>query len=55
MADLAQLLTPGEQVGLTRARAAGAVTNELRRIRALGATAQREGSDTTAEILFQIP
>lgn len=54
-ADLAQLLTLGEQVGLTPARAAGAVTNELRRIRALGATAQREGSDTTAEIFFQIP
>lgn len=53
-ADLAQLLTLGEQAGLTSGQAAGAA-RELRTIRALGAVAEREGSDTTAELFFEIP
>jgi hypothetical protein len=54
-ADLAQLLTLGEQTGLLTGAASAASLEDLRRIRAVGAVAERVSSDTTAEFLFEIP
>lgn len=53
--DLAQLLSLGDQVGLAGSQALDAVRDDLRRIRTVSAMAQREGTDTTAELFFEIP
>lgn len=54
-ADLSELLALGEQTGLDAIPAFQAVQDDLRRIRAAGASVGREGQDTTAEIFVDIP
>jgi len=53
--DLARLLTLGDQAGLAGSPSVTAVRDDLRRIRSVGAVAKREGTDTTAELFFEIP
>lgn len=53
--DLSKLLTLGELAGLADAPALQAVRDDLRRVRAIGAIAEREGSDTIAELSLEIP
>lgn len=54
-ADLGQLLTLGDQAGFGNAPAFQTVRDTLRKVRAVGAVATREGNDTTAEFLLEIP
>ncbi|HEX8100978.1 MAG TPA: hypothetical protein VF533_00055, partial [Solirubrobacteraceae bacterium] len=50
-----QLLALGDLLGVTADPAVQAVRDDVSRIRAVSAVAQREETDTTAELLFQIP
>ena len=50
-----QLLALGDLLGVTADPAVQAVRNDLARVRAFSIVAQREETDTTAELLFQIP
>jgi hypothetical protein len=54
-ADLRQLLSLGERTGLTSGPAVPALREDLRVVRAGGAVAWREESDSTAEIFLEIP
>ena len=54
-ADLRQLLSLGERTGLTSGPAVPALREDLRVVRAAGAVAWREESDSTAEIFLEIP
>lgn len=53
--DLAQLLTLGEQAGLTGTPAIQGAREDLRRMRVLGAAVKSDGADTTAELFLEIP
>ncbi len=53
--DFNQLLSLGEQAGLMRSAQMAALRPDLQRIRAVGLTATRGESDTTAELFLQIP
>ncbi len=54
-ADFSQLLTLGEQMGLTRGARLTALEPDLQRIRAVGLASSGGESDTTAELFLQIP
>lgn len=53
--DLAQLLTLGDQAGLSRSPALEAARDDLVRVRTVSVVAEREGPDTTAELFLEIP
>ena len=53
--DLGQLLALAEQAGSTGDPAFEAVQDDLRKLRVAGATVQREETDSTAELFFEIP
>jgi hypothetical protein len=53
--DFSQLLSFGEQMGLTSSARLPAVRPDLERIRAVGLTSSRGEADTTAELFLQIP
>jgi hypothetical protein len=53
--DFSQLLALAEQAGLSGSRAFETARSDLRRIRTLGAVVRRQGTDTTAELVLQIP
>ena len=53
--DLNQLLTLGEQAGLTEDPRYLAIRDDLQKLRAAGAIVSREEEFTTAELTFQIP
>jgi hypothetical protein len=53
--DFSQLLSLGEQMGLTRSARLLTVRPDLQRIRAAGLTSSRGEADTTAELFLQIP
>ena len=54
-ADLRQLLTLGDEAGFSDVPAYRTARDTLRRISAVGAVATREGNDTEAEFLLEIP
>ena len=54
-ADLGQLLALAEQAGSTGDPAFEAVRDDLRRVRVASAVVQREETDSTAELFFEIP
>jgi len=54
-ADFSQLLTLGEQMGLTRGARMTALEPDLQQIRAVGLASSGGESDTTAELFLQIP
>jgi hypothetical protein len=53
--DFSQLLSLGEQTGLTRGAQLSALRPDLRKIRAIGLDSTRGEADTTAELFLQIP
>jgi hypothetical protein len=52
--DFSQLLSLGEQTGLTRSAAFEALRPDLERIRAVGLNSASGEADTTAELILQI-
>jgi hypothetical protein len=52
--DFNRLLRLGEQTGLNDSRAYRGVKDDLRQVRAVGATSSRQGSESTAEIFLSI-
>jgi hypothetical protein len=53
--DFSQLLSLGEQIGLTASARLPTVRPDLERIRAVGLTSSRGEAETTAELFLQIP
>ena len=53
--DFSQLLSLGEQTGLTRSARFATLTPDLERIRAVGLSSTSGEADTTAELSLQIP
>jgi hypothetical protein len=53
--DFSQLLSLGEQTGLTRSARIEALRPDLKKIRAIGLVSTRGEADTTAELFLQIP
>jgi hypothetical protein len=53
--DFSQLLSVGEQTGLTRSARYRALAPDLRKIRAVGLNSTSGEADSTAELLLQIP
>ncbi len=53
--DFSQLLSLGEQTGLTKSARFRALRPDLQRIRAVGLTSTRGEADSTAELFLQIP
>ncbi|MDQ6604925.1 MAG: DUF3352 domain-containing protein [Actinomycetota bacterium] len=53
--DFSQLLSLGEQTGLTKSAQFRALRPDLQRIRAVGLTSTRGEADSTAELFLQIP
>jgi hypothetical protein len=53
--NFSQLLSLGEQTGLTRGTAFTALRPDLQRIRAVGLSSTGGEADTTAELFLQIP
>ena len=53
--DPRRLLALAEQSGLTDGPLSGEARDDLRRVRAAGAVVQRKETDTTAELIFEIP
>jgi hypothetical protein len=53
--DFSQLLSLGEQMGLTRSARISALRPDLEQIRATGVASTRGEADTTAELFLQIP